>query len=149
MELCGVKLKMSTVYHPETDRSSEHTNKTINQSLHFHVNCQQKGWVCMLPRICFMIMNMVNASTGFSNFQLHLGCLPHVIPPIVPSTFPPILHSTSSQVEALISHITIDVNEVQDNLIAAKAFQAHYANTSRGCEVQYNVGDCIMLSTFH
>ena len=38
-ELCGVKLKMSTAYHPETDRSSKHTNKTINQSLCFHANC--------------------------------------------------------------------------------------------------------------
>ena len=31
--LTGVKLKMSTAYHPETDSTSEHTNKTVNQSL--------------------------------------------------------------------------------------------------------------------
>ena len=43
----------------------------------------------------------------------------------------------------------MDVNEVQDNLIAAKAFQAHYANTTRSREVEYKVGDRIMLSTFH
>ena len=103
----------------------------------------------MLPRICFAIMNTVNASTGFSNFQLHLGRLPRIIPPIVLLTLPPILCSTSSQVENLISCITMDINEAQDNLIMAKAFQAHYANTSCGCKVEYNVGDCIMLSTFH
>lgn len=28
--LCGVKLKMSTAYHTETDVSSERTNRTIN-----------------------------------------------------------------------------------------------------------------------
>ena len=84
--LCGVKLKMSTVYHPETDRSSECTNKTINQSLCFHVDHQQKGWVCALPRIQFMIMNTVNASTGFPSFQLHLSQSPHVIPPIILTT---------------------------------------------------------------
>ena len=148
-ELCGVKLKMSTAYHPETDRSSERTNKTINQSLCFHVNRQQKGWVHALPRIHFAIMNTVNASTGFSNFQLHLGRSPRIIPPIVPSTLPPVLRSTSSQVENLISHITMDVNEVQDNLITAKTFQAHYANTACGREVEYKVGDRVMLSTFH
>ena len=49
----------------------------------------------------------------------------------------------------LISCITMDVNKVQDNLIMAKAFQAHYANTSHGREVEYNVGDHVMLSTFH
>ena len=43
--LCRVKLKMSTVYHPQTDGSSEQTNKMINQALHFHVDRQQQGWV--------------------------------------------------------------------------------------------------------
>jgi len=36
-KLSGVKLKMSTAYHPETDGSSERTNKTINQTLRYHV----------------------------------------------------------------------------------------------------------------
>ena len=30
-KLTGVKLKMSTVYHPQTDGTSERTNKTLNQ----------------------------------------------------------------------------------------------------------------------
>ena len=37
-KLTGIKLKMSSVYHPETNGSSEHTNKTVNQAIHFHVN---------------------------------------------------------------------------------------------------------------
>lgn len=36
-KLTGVKLKLSTAYHPETDGSSEHTNKTVNQALRYHV----------------------------------------------------------------------------------------------------------------
>ena len=64
---------MSTAYHPETNGSSKWTNKTINQCLCFHIDCQQKGWVCALLRIHFVIMNTVNALTEFSNFQLHLG----------------------------------------------------------------------------
>jgi hypothetical protein len=44
-KLTGVKLKMSTAYHPETDGSSKRTNKTVNQALHFHVERNQKGWV--------------------------------------------------------------------------------------------------------
>ena len=147
--LCGVKLKMSTVYHPETDGSSEHTNKTINQSLRFHVDHQQKGWVKALPKIRFAIMNTINASTGFSNFQMHLGRSPRIIPPIVPSSLPIELRSASSQVEDVISKIALDVAEAQDNLVVAKAFQAHYANASRGREIKYKVGDRVMLSTFH
>ena len=50
-KLTGVKLKMSSAYHPEMDGTSEHSNKTINQLLHYHVHRNQKGWVSALPRI--------------------------------------------------------------------------------------------------
>ena len=95
------------------------------------------------------MMNSVNASTGFSHFQLHIGRSPWVIPPIIPLDLPPTLRSASSHVEEVISCINLDVNEAQDNLIAIKAFQAHYANKSHGLEVIYAVGDHVMLSTFH
>ena len=32
-QLSGVKLKMSSGYHPQMDGSSKHTNKTINQAI--------------------------------------------------------------------------------------------------------------------
>lgn len=43
--LTGVKLKMSSSFHPETDGSSERSNKTINQCIRYHVERNQKGWV--------------------------------------------------------------------------------------------------------
>jgi len=49
--LTGVKLKMSTAYHPETGGSSERTNKMVNQALRFHVEHNQMGWVHALPQI--------------------------------------------------------------------------------------------------
>jgi hypothetical protein len=44
-KLTGVKLKLSSAYHPETDGSSERLNKTINQCICYHVQHNQKGWV--------------------------------------------------------------------------------------------------------
>jgi len=44
-KLTGVKMKMSSSYHPETDGSSERSNKMVNQMLCYHVHCNQKGWV--------------------------------------------------------------------------------------------------------
>ena len=38
----GIKLKMSSAYHPETDGSSECTNKTVNQLLRYYVDHEQK-----------------------------------------------------------------------------------------------------------
>jgi hypothetical protein len=43
--LTGVHLKMSTAYHPQTDGTSERTNKTLNQCVQFHVERNQRGWV--------------------------------------------------------------------------------------------------------
>jgi hypothetical protein len=101
--LCGVKLKMSSPYHPQTDGSGERSNKTINQSLHYHIDHSQKGWVHALPWIRFNMMNSVNASTGFSNFQLHLEQSPRLIPPIVPAELPEDLHSAATRAEDFIS----------------------------------------------
>ena len=44
-KLTGVKMKMSTAYHPETDGTSKRSNKTIVQMLRYHARRNQKGWV--------------------------------------------------------------------------------------------------------
>lgn len=67
-KLAGIKLKMTTLFHPEADGSSERSNKTVNQSIRYHVGRNQKGWVRALHRIRFDIMNSLNASTGFTGF---------------------------------------------------------------------------------
>ena len=83
-ELTGVKLKISSAYHPQTDRSSECSNKTVNQSIWYFMQSNQTGWVKALPIICFNIMNTINSSTNMSGFQLYLGHSPWIILPIVP-----------------------------------------------------------------
>jgi hypothetical protein len=79
-QLSGVKLAMSSSFHPETDGSSERTNKSVIQSIRFHVERNQKGWVASLLRVHFALMNTVNTSTGFSPFQLRLGRSPRIVP---------------------------------------------------------------------
>src|SRR6202790_199921 len=144
-KLTGVKLKMSTSYHPETDGSSEQTNKTVNQAIRYHVDNNQKGWLAKLPRVRFAIMNTRNASTGFSGFQLKTGRSPRIIPPIVPLTE----NATAEQITAhdIITRVHLDVQEAQDNLLAAKIRQAYHANEHRAPEDVYEVGDLVMLST--
>jgi hypothetical protein len=41
--LTGVHLKMSPAYHPQTDSTSERTNKTLNQCVCFHIEHNQQG----------------------------------------------------------------------------------------------------------
>jgi hypothetical protein len=144
-KLTGVKLKMSTAYHPQTDGGSERTNKTVNQAIRYHVEINQKGWSAQLPRVRFAIMNTVNTSTGFSPFQLKTGRSPRLIPPLLPLTenvMPP-----ETLAREIINRVQLDVQEAQDNLLAAKIRQAYHANTHRAPEVVYKAGDLVMLST--
>jgi hypothetical protein len=41
-KLTGMKLKMSSLYHPQTDGASKQTNKTVKQALRYHVAQNQK-----------------------------------------------------------------------------------------------------------
>ena len=148
-QLSGVKLKMSSGYHPQTDGSSKRTNKTINQAIHFHMERNQKGWVRALPRIHFCIMNTVNTSTNYSGFQLHLGHSPRIIPRIVPSHLSPELQSAGPAAKAVIMQLQNDVADARDNLLLTKIAQAHHAKTSHADKIIYKVGDKVMLSTFH
>jgi hypothetical protein len=144
-KLTGVKLKMSTSYHPETDGSSERTNKTVNQAIRYHVDNNQKGWLAKLPHIRFALMNTVNASTGFSGFQLKTGRSPRLIPPIAPLLRDASVEHTNTH--DIIARVALDVQEAQDNLTAAKIHQAYHANEHRAPEDVYEVGDLIMPST--
>lgn len=146
-KLTGVKLKMSTSYHPQSDGTSEHTNKTINQCLCFHVERNQKGWVRALPQICFNIMNTANASTGFSPFQLHLGHLPHMLPPLVQDASQATPEETCAR--DVINRMEHNFAEAQDNLLLAKASQAAQVNKSRGPDPSLSIEDLVMLSTKH
>ena len=146
-KLMGVKLKLSTAYHPETDGASEQTNKTVNQALHYHVECNQLGWAHALPCVCFDIINKVNKSTGFTPLQLRFGWSPRIIPPLIPAKS----STTVANIDTwhVIRHLETDVLEVQDNLLRAKISQSVQANKHRMLTFPFTVGSQVRLSTLH
>jgi hypothetical protein len=146
--LTGVRLKMSTAYHPQTDGSSERSNKTVNQCLRYHIQRNQKGWVAALPLIRFQIMNSVNSSTSYSGFQLLMGRSPRLIPPLLPANGN---NETTEDKRAteLIEQLKWDVDNAKDHLLEAKCLQAFYANRDRSPEDSFKIGDRVMLSTLH
>lgn len=137
-KLTGIKLKMSTAYHPQTDGASERTNKTVNQCLHFHVEQNQLRWSRALPCIQFHIMNTVNKSTGFTPFQLRKGRSPRVIPPLIPLA----RNASPEDISAhdIIQRLQDDVSEAQDNLLRAKISQFVEANKHRSLDFPFTIG---------
>ena len=146
-KLTGVKLKLSTAYHPKSDGASERTNKTVNQALRYHVERNQMGWVRALPKIRFDMMNTVNKSTGFTPFQLCMGRSPRIIPPLVPAKS----SATVTDIDAwhVIGKLETGVLEAQDNLLKAKLSQACQANKNHTLTFPFTVGSRVRLSTLH
>ena len=149
--LTGIKLKMSSTYHPETDGCSECSNKTMIQCLRYLVKCNQTGWVKALPLVRFNIMNTVNSFTGFLPFQLRMGRSPRLIPPLILNAAENTSQSEqdSINVHALIEHINTNVQEAQDNLLTTKVCQAEFANRHRSDGDTFTIGDKVMLSMEH
>jgi len=145
--LTGMCLNMSTSHHPETDGSSKQTNKTVNQCICYHVQRNQKGWVRALPCLHFHIMNAVNASTGFSAFELRMGCSPCVIPPLQDGVT--VKGFDEEAAKNLIARINDDEAEAKDCLLVAKLEQAYQANKGCAPDNIYEVGDKVMLSTLN
>ena len=127
LKLTGIKLKMSSAYHPQSDGASERTNKTVIQCIRFAVERDQRGWVKALPKVRFDIMNTVNASTGFTPFQLRFGKSARILPPIVPPVNGEIEETTAQEI---IADMIPTQFEAQDNLLQAKISQAFQANKS-------------------
>jgi hypothetical protein len=150
MKLTGVKLKMSSAYHPETDGSSERTNKTINQCIRFHMARNQKGWSRALPLIRFQIMSTVNTSTGYTGFDLRMGRAPRLIPVMSKDDVlreEPELVEAVTEVTKVLERLKDDIEDAKDALLASKVHQAHHANKSRAEEDVFKVGEWVMLNT--
>jgi hypothetical protein len=150
--LTGVKLKMSTAYHPQTDGVSERTNKTVDQVLRYFVDQHQTGWVNALPRVRFNMMSTVNASTGYTPFHLHLGRTPRMLPPLEPTNIQSAREDFPTEISNALNAIMslkTDIADTHDALIASCVAQANTANARQSNEPMLAIGDCVYLSTAH
>lgn len=69
----GIKHKLSTAFHPQTDGQTERTNQTLEQYLHHYVNMAQDNWVALLPMAQLALNHVDNETTGISPFFANFG----------------------------------------------------------------------------
>ncbi len=74
--LLGIKRKLSTAFHPQTDGQTERQNIIMEAYLRAFVNFEQDDWARLLPMAKFAYNNAKNASTGHMPFELNCSYHP-------------------------------------------------------------------------
>ena len=139
-----VSLRMSTSFHPETDGSSERSNKTMIEAIRHYINLRQTNWAEHLIHVEAAMNNSVNATTGKSPMEMVFGTPVRLFPS------PRDLVKPTQDVPAVsdyIQRIQDNVAMARDRHAEAKTKQTTYANKKRDPEPKYKVGDKAYLET--
>jgi len=145
MKALGVKLRMSTAFHPQTDGATERTNQTLEKYLRHYIHFDQKDWDLHLPAAEFAYNSAKSASTGLTPFEICAGRTP-VLSPFALGA--PRVHDadTVPAVEEFMSRFSVLIGKARDAMLTAQQHQAAYANRSRSF-LEFKVGDKVLLST--
>lgn len=91
-ELCerlGIKSRLSTAYHPQTDGQTERMNREIEAYLRIYCGSHPESWMDHLADIEFSHNQRVNTNSGKTPFEIIMGYNPTAIPTFpIASKFP-------------------------------------------------------------
>ena len=139
--LLGIKLLMSTSFHPQTDGASERVIRSITQILRTMIRADQKDWLFRIPMTKFALNSSVSASTGYIPFFLNGGQVPSMIRDLGN------LGIGVLGVAEFAKRSLLHLMDAHDTLIEAREFQTVYANQHRKKEPLIEEGDMVYLST--
>ena len=141
--LMGVRLLMSTAYHPQTDGMSERAIRNVTQALRGCISNDQSEWVERLPMVNSTIGSAINStineSTGFAPFELTYGNMPRIVNRVDLTAF--------DGVRAFADKALMNLAIAHDSIIASRSFQTHYANRHITAEQPLKTGDLVYLAT--
>ena len=136
----GIKLLMSTAFHPQTDGATERANRSIGQILRSVVSNDQSNWAERCPMVEFAINSSVSSTTGYTPFELNYG-----VTPVMGITGKE--HSPYKGIQAFARQARWNLMIAHDAIIEKRIGQIHEANKRRRESPLYNVGDLVYLST--
>lgn len=140
MRLCDVQLKMASSHHPQTDGSSEITNRMIENYLRCFCNHNQDNWDELLTAAEFSYNSASIEHLNISPFELDLGWKPKS--PLE------LLSNPDSSVESVrLLRNRISAAE-QDSKFAQRLAQSRQIayNSKKYRPPDYKIGDEVWLS---
>jgi len=81
IRLSGIRPRLSTVFHPQTDGQIERLNQTIEAYLRAFVSKEQDDWVRLLLMAEFTYNNSTTTGNGMSLFNTNYGFQPAAMDP--------------------------------------------------------------------
>jgi len=114
----GIKQKLSTAFHPQTDSKSERVNQVIEQYLRICGNFQQDNWTTLLPIIEFAHNTRLHRSTHRSPFEVWYGFQPTFKPPLQLQTRLQSVDDRIQYLEQICKEVTVAL------MIAAKEMRS-------------------------
>ena len=138
-QLLGVKLNLSTSFHPQMDGQTECMIQNIIQILRTTVHPDQCDWVLKILMTEFAINSSVNKSMGFAPFELIYGYLPYMTLSIPASEY--------KGVQEFAQQALYNLQATHDAIIMSHVKQTIQLNKHRSQELIIKEGDLIYLST--
>ena len=77
-EMLGIKTKLSTAFHPQTDGQTERMNQELEQYLHMFIDHHQEQWPEWLGTAEFAYNNKTHSGTRVSPFEANNGRSPRM-----------------------------------------------------------------------
>lgn len=143
----GVKAKLSTAYHPETDGQTENANAFMEQYLKAFVDHFQDNYKELLPMAEFSANALVNESTKLSPFMMSRGMQPRMSfqEPTPEMAGPARLRIQQKRANEIADQMEKVWNFAKQHLAAAQERMKKNADRSRR-PISIAVGDLVWLN---
>ncbi len=145
--IIGVKVKLSTAYHKETDGQTEIMNRYIDQRLRPYVNYYQDNWSEMIPLMDRAQLTLPHSSIGMAPYTLQFGTEPRQSWDWkTPKAHTPLEKLNYADARALAERMRAAWEVAKGNMEEAQERMRTATNKHR-TEVNWEVGDKVYLST--
>ena len=144
----GIKRRLSTAFHPETDGNQERSHQELEKYLRAFASYTQDNWGNLLPVCQLALNNRTSTSTGLSPFFLGHGFhqdllgTPTEMGPAGPLGSP---HSPATKGQLWLEKQRDAIAFAQASMAAAQETQERHANRGRQAAEAFKVGDRVWL----
>jgi len=139
--IMGMKLLMSTSFHPQTYGATQRANRSIGQMFWALIKPDKKNWVEKSPLIEFAINSSIGNTMGLAPFEINYRYMPAMMREMRT------MERTPPGVKTFAWNALKNMTLAHDALITDRIFQQKYANKKWCKEPEIKINDFVYLST--